>query len=95
MYLLIALNFATLRHILFKMETGPVKAHEWQNRLNQTKATSLPGRQCHFYHRCSGQRRHNANFHPGVAHSQLYYSTVTSFCVEATGDHIPEPEPPE
>lgn len=95
MYLLIALNFAIHRHILFNMETSPVKAHEWQNRLNQTKATLLSARQCHFYHRCSGQRRHTAKFYPGVAHSQLYYSKVTSFGVKGTRDHIPEPEPSE
>lgn len=58
MYFIIALIFALLRIILINMETGLIKAHAWQNRLSQEKAPSLPGRQCHFYHRCSDQRGH-------------------------------------
>ena len=54
MYLIIALIFALLRIILINMETALIKAHTWQNSLSQEKAPSLPGRECHFYYRCSG-----------------------------------------
>lgn len=54
-YFIIALIFALLRIIFMNMETGLIKTHAWQNRLSQ-ETKSLPGRQCHFYHRCSGQR---------------------------------------
>lgn len=56
LYLIIALIFALLRIILINMETGLIKIYTWQNRQSQEKAPSLPCRQCHFYHRCSGQR---------------------------------------